>query len=1297
MRFVRILSLLTFVSSASTVSALDCNLNGVGDDVDIAEATSDDCNTDSIPDECERLPLRFGMTGEALPLTAEPEASTAADLDGDGLPDLIVATSSTLTVYIARDDGTFEPEILYPTIRRTSAVVGADLDADGDTDLITVNWDVLLWFENRGDGSLETPREFAVRDGTRFLLVVEVNGDGRPDLVTSNPSDDIVEWLANRGNGNFGAPTSFPVPDQPVGVAAVDFDGDGDMDLAVAGKRSRTLSIHENQDGRNFTDSLVLQTPFRMTSVAAGDVDEDGFVDLVGGTGEATSVWFGNGSGGFSTPLSYPRPADNVRLVDVDGDGDLDLIVGSLDRALITLFLNKDGTGSFHPPESLTVDFESLACGDFDGDSDIDLAASTTNQLTVLRQGESGVQEFARVRHNTTGRPHGVGAGDFTGDGFPDVVTSHSVDGHSKLFYGTAEGALEPADLRDRTDPWAHTVVVADLDENGVSDLVYHAGRLLVVLISAGDGSFQEQSLYENPGSALYTIGADVDGDGHVDILSPRNGAAVLTYGDGLGALRDVQILPGGSGGLEVAVGDVDADGQNDIVTANGRSSDLTVHFQSSARLFAPAVSVPVNGAPHAVALADFDRDGDLDLASANELTQDVAVFLNSGGRSFTEVNRTPIGRSPYALVATDLDNDGLSDLVTTNEIASDLSLLRNTGGGTFALLGHSRVGSGPRLTITTDLNLDGRDDLVVAERSGRGISVFLNKSGGFTIAVASLPLVCTARDFERISSPSGAPHAERAARFLLPTAPAKASPPPLFVNSQRFGSGAEFLRQTASERYGKLTAAGYQDLVARRSTRNFFGGQVFRLRRDDDRVTFGFDVETETTTEELLSEAEIRAISAQLQAIFSLGPLLYFPRTQQARELAATFGGGDLEVWLVDDPAPSPPPTIGTPTFELEIAPETTLCGIFAEAGIERGPLVEFERKSVVQLRAGVLELPTITDTFEAVLFEAVHVGPTGEKVEPLGAGEFRVTRIPGEITTFRFTYQQEFALADGRRLELAVVSPITYEARGDEPVQKRRELGREFFVTLNGKEAFEARLDGEVWTRYGSCTYDDLPRWETRWELTDGTRVRLVEHFEEAETLVATGPAALVRAEVEFTGAPRVVTNYEELIYSASRHNTLVDYWVVLDPPALVNGVGEVHGVELRAPDADPVREAGAAYLGSSFEELSQPGIVSFTRRELVAPRFVRGDANSDSKVNLVDVTTILDHIFRRQSLPCRKAADTNDDARVNLVDAIALITTLFGQEELPLPPFPACGEDPTADGLTCDAEEACPLGEG
>jgi hypothetical protein len=169
-------------------------------------------------------------------------------------------------------------------------------------------------------------------------------------------------------------------------------------------------------------------------------------------------------------------------------------------------------------------------------------------------------------------------------------------------------------------------------------------------------------------------------------------------------------------------------------------------------------------------------------------------------------------------------------------------------------------------------------------------------------------------------------------------------------------------------------------------------------------------------------------------------------------------------------------------------------------------------------------------------------------------------------------------------------------------------------------------------------------------------------------------------------------VVTNYEELIYSASRHNTLVDYWVVLDPPALVDGVGEVHGVELRAPDADPVREAGAAYLGSSFEELSQPGIVSFTRRELVAPRFVRGDANSDSKVNLVDVTTILNHIFRRQSLPCRKAADTNDDARVNLVDAIALITTLFGQEELPLPPFPGCGEDPTADGLTCEVQGPC-----
>ena len=67
------------------------------------------------------------------------------------------------------------------------------------------------------------------------------------------------------------------------------------------------------------------------------------------------------------------------------------------------------------------------------------------------------------------------------------------------------------------------------------------------------------------------------------------------------------------------------------------------------------------------------------------------------------------------------------------------------------------------------------------------------------------------------------------------------------------------------------------------------------------------------------------------------------------------------------------------------------------------------------------------------------------------------------------------------------------------------------------------------------------------------------LEERFEEAASLTDTGPASLVRAEVAVGGEERTVTDYFELVYSASRHNTLVDYWVILKPPVVLEGVAK------------------------------------------------------------------------------------------------------------------------------------------
>ena len=365
---------------------------------------------------------------------------------------------------------------------------------------------------------------------------------------------------------------------------------------------------------------------------------------------------------------------------------------------------------------------------------------------------------------------------------------------------------------------------------------------------------------------------------------------------------------------------------------------------------------------------------------------------------------------------------------------------------------------------------------------------------------------------------------------------------------------------------------------------------------------------------------------------------------------------------------------------------------------------LEERALKSQVRLRPGTLALPTESETFTAELFEEVLLGPHREPASPLESGTFRVVRLPLPKETpapnetaaavYRFTYRQPFTLDDGRLLELEVVAPLEFRAQGEEPVSESQTLPGEFFVALKGREALQGRLDGEPLLYYGSCTYESLPLWDITAELEGGGTLRLEERFEAVESRFETAPAGLVRAEFELGGDQHVVREYFDLSYSAARHNTLLEYWVTLEPPVAIAGVGTVHTVELQAPEPERNRAtATASYLGADFEILARPTVMRFVRRPRADLLFVRGDASGDGQLAVLDALVVLAGLFEGAALPCRQAADANDDGRVNIVDAIVVVSALFAAAgELPQP-FPNCGADPTVDALPCDSPPACP----
>jgi hypothetical protein len=1343
-----ILCVLCGESLSSRLPAADCNLNNVEDTADIEAGVSEDCNSNGIPDACEVVPLIFGTVGGPLHLDGDPRLLASADLDGDGRDDVIVgiaasieAPASMLRVFshLERPDDASEVVLFSPGL---AAVATSDLDGDGALDLVTANGDVLQVHLNSGEAGFAAPalvQQVLATAGTADLVIVDVDLDGRSDIVTLSPSEGSLSWYCNvpdpaSGEPNFDLRNTFPVV-EPLGnttrarlfLEAADFDRDGDPDLALAGGRELAVSILRNNDaGASFEVIQSFQTGGLVTGFQVGDVDTDGFVDVVAATTRgAVNVWRQEEGVGFAEPLVLRlRGVESLVLSDTDDDGTLDLLLGGRDvvRPTITI-LRGGGDGAFHAPEFLSVEDNLFSPVDVDGDSDVDVAVASTDLLNLFLQGERQGLVLDGTSFFAHGEPHFLDVGHFNNDGVPDIVTAHN-DGTFSVFFGRGDGTLQWQAVRNLGEILP-AVVAVDLNADRADDLVFNARGRLLALLNQGDGEFGNptafpslDNLLELPNSLAK---ADVDGDGHVDVLVPGWGPDVVAvhFSDGRGGLDEQEIVRVGTFPWTVAAGDLDSDGDADLVTANGPSSEVALVFQEGrprgerslgedgprgSRSFAPPVSVPVEGEPFGVALGDLDGDGDLDVVVARQEAADAAVLLNAGDGAMGRVAGSfPLRERPVATALADLDQDGFLDAAITH-VSGGVSVLRGRGDGTFSRAQHFPTGAtGALHTVSADMDADGDPDLMVANRNGLDVFVFLNQVAVPVPLGEFVPAICTPLDFERVSVPDGttdsAAPSERRTRFLLPARDDPDLLASLYQNVARFPLALDFLRQVFPERFGDLTVLGFADLALRRARRDYFSGAVRLLRLADGSVAYGFEVHTDPgDAAELLSIEETGAVRTRLLESFHLKPLLYLPMTPEARAAARQWVAPDFSVLLPDVVAPGPE---GNPTFRLEIAADTILCNAFGLRGPQRGPRQERAWKSRVHLRAGTVELPTESATFSRELFESVQFGPERLPAKPSAAGIFRVVRVaPGQgdndVATYRFTYAQPFITAGGRLLELEIVTPLVFRARGDEPLAETQSLPTDFFVTLNGREPLQARLDGDPLVRYGSCTYESLPLWTVNAELADGTRIRIAERFEETSSEFDTAPARVVRANVLLVGEERNVSDDFDLIYSSVRHNRAVDYWVILDPPVIAEVEGAVHAVELRAPESFPSvrRDASASYLNGDYEVLATRTVTSFARSLVGEPVFLRGDAGGDGALDFTDAIRTLRYLFEgADEIACLKAADANDDGRINIVDPIAVISVLFGRGDALPDPFPRCDRDPTEDGLSCRSSAPCP----
>ena len=198
-------------------------------------------------------------------LAARLSAIAAADVNGDGLPDLIVSRSTDdVIVLVNTGAGEFaQPaEVSVGQGLQLNGLTIEDLDLDGDEDVVvvvsrsgtdTTEPGSLALLFNQGGGTFDPPVQ--VRAGTYPTSVVatDLDGDGDPDLAVANNTSDDVSIILNAGGGVFGEPQSVGVGEGPAFVVAADFDADGDEDLAVANMASDTVAILLNHGGGVFS------------------------------------------------------------------------------------------------------------------------------------------------------------------------------------------------------------------------------------------------------------------------------------------------------------------------------------------------------------------------------------------------------------------------------------------------------------------------------------------------------------------------------------------------------------------------------------------------------------------------------------------------------------------------------------------------------------------------------------------------------------------------------------------------------------------------------------------------------------------------------------------------------------------------------------------------------------------------------------------------------------------------------------------------------------------------------------
>jgi hypothetical protein len=355
----------------------------------------------------------------------------------------------------------------------------------------------------------------------------------------------------------FTTPTNYAAGSQQYSVAVGDFNGDGILDLATANFGGNAVSILLGESGGMFHAPVNYPVGPLPSSVAVGDFNGDGFLDLAVtntdnfGSNGSVSILLGNGDGTFQSAMNYAAASGSpwfLTVADLNQDGKLDLAVANHDGDL-AVYLGK-GNGTFQPGVNYVggQNPQSVAAGDFNGDGVPDLVMTNAempsghrndlpyNSASVFIGNGDGTFQAA-VNYPVGAGPSGVAVADFNGDGKVDLAVANRMTSNISVLLGNGDGTFQTA-VNTVASLSPVGLATGDVNGDGKADLVVCAlaKNVVDVFLGNGDGTFHTPLTYA-AGSQPRIVA--------IAGLSPGN-ALDLAVADAVGGI-DVLLNRGGT------------------------------------------------------------------------------------------------------------------------------------------------------------------------------------------------------------------------------------------------------------------------------------------------------------------------------------------------------------------------------------------------------------------------------------------------------------------------------------------------------------------------------------------------------------------------------------------------------------------------------------------------------------------------------------------------------------------------------------------------------------------------------